>query len=347
MGRYPAPTTTWCGCFVDDVRMSEFDEAIRIDDAGAGWYAGTLSDDWKIGEAVNGGLLMALAATAAADASRDVGGHGDTLSFSAVFLSPGTAGPVRIEPMNLRTGRSMSSAQVVVTQPVDDAPVDGTQVDGTQVERFRALLTLGDLDRHAGAALRTTPAPTMPAPEECVSTADAPSGMSNSGFMQRLDMRLDPATVGWAVGAPSGHGEMRGWLRFADQREPDALSLLLALDAFPPVVFDLGSTGWAPTIEFTGYVRSHPAPGWLQVRTHTHHVAGGLFNEDCEIWDSAGALVAQSRQLGAARFPEASRKSTASSSRPLSKVWERARSIRRARSYICIAGGFRIDARDG
>lgn len=276
--------------------MSEFDEAIHIDDAGAGHYAGTLSDDWKIGEAVNGGLLMAIAAKAAAAASRNAGGHGDALSFSAVFLSPGAAGPVRIEPTILRTGRSMSTAQVVVTQPVNDE----------SVERFRALLTLGDLERHAGEALRTTSAPTMPDPLHCVSTQDAPSSLNDSGFLHRLEMRLDPATVSWAVGAPSGQGEMRGWLRFADHREPDALSLLLALDAFPPVVFDLGSTGWAPTIEFTGYVRAHPAPGWLQVRTHTHHVAGGLFNEDCEIWDSTGALVAQSRQLGAARFPAAS-----------------------------------------
>ena len=27
------------------------------------------------------------------------------------------------------------------------------------------------------------------------------------------------------------------------------------------------------------------------------YVAGGMFEEDCEVWDSAGRLVAQSRQL--------------------------------------------------
>ncbi|MEO8748934.1 thioesterase family protein [Dermatophilaceae bacterium Sec6.4] len=279
--------------------MSEFDDALRMDDADpTGTCSGVLSDDWKIGEAVNGGLLMALAAKAAATASGGTAsgpaaGHRDPLSFSAVFLSPGTAGPVHLSPKVLRTGRSMSSAEVVVTQSGSDGAV----------ERFRALVTLGDLDRHAAAPLVTTQPPAMPVPEACVSTDDAPSSMSSTGFLQRLDLRLDPVCAGWAVGAPSGQGEMRGWLRFADGREPDPLSLLLALDAFPPVVFDLGSTGWAPTVEFTGYVRARPAPGWLQVRTHTHHVAGGLFNEDCEIWDSTGTLVAQSRQLGSARFP--------------------------------------------
>ncbi|NYJ74441.1 thioesterase family protein [Allobranchiibius huperziae] len=274
--------------------MSEFDEAITTTGPGDdGAYVGALTDEWGIGEAVNGGLLMALAARATGDASQRAGGHTDTLSFSGIFLSPSSPGQIHARPTVLRTGRSMSSAEVVVTQPVD----------GVDVERFRALLTLGDLDRYTDTPRKSViPSPTAPL-SECMSAGDAPPSLSQSGLLKRLDLRLDPATVGWAVGAPSGHGELRGWLRLQDDREPDALSLLLALDAFPPVVFDLGSQGWAPTIEFTGYVRARPAPGWLQVRTHTDHVAGGLFNEDCTVWDSTGALVAQSRQLGAARFP--------------------------------------------
>ncbi len=64
---------------------------------------------------------------------------------------------------------------------------------------------------------------------------------------QRLDLRLDPACVGWAVGRPSGRGVIQGWLRMADGREPDPLLLLLAADALPPVTFDLGrSAGRRP-----------------------------------------------------------------------------------------------------
>ena len=69
------------------------------------------------------------------------------------------------------------------------------------------------------------------------------------------------------------------------------------VDALPPVTFDLGLIGWAPTLELTAHVRAKPAPGWLKVRHATRNMAGGMFEEDCEVWDSAGRLVAQSRQL--------------------------------------------------
>ena len=47
-----------------------------------------------------------------------------------------------------------------------------------------------------------------------------------------------------------------------------------------PVAFDLGALGWAPTIELTGHVRAHPAPGWLRIEISTQNVIGGLLEED-------------------------------------------------------------------
>ena len=91
------------------------------------------------------------------------------------------------------------------------------------------------------------------------------------------------------------------WFRLEDGREPDPISLLLVVDALPPVTFTHGNLGWAPTLELTAHVRAKPAAGWLKVRHATRNMAGGMFEEDCEVWDSAGRLVAQSRQL--ARLP--------------------------------------------
>ena len=81
------------------------------------------------------------------------------------------------------------------------------------------------------------------------------------------------------------------------RHDVDPVGLPMVCDALPPVTFDLGRPGWAPTLELTVHVRAVPAPGWLKVSHRTRNVAGGMFEEDCEVWDSAGRLVAQSRQL--------------------------------------------------
>ncbi len=49
------------------------------------------------------------------------------------------------------------------------------------------------------------------------------------------------------------------------------------------------------------HVRARPAPGWLACRSYTRFVTGGYHEEDFEVWDSAGVLVAQSRQLALVR----------------------------------------------
>jgi len=44
-------------------------------------------------------------------------------------------------------------------------------------------------------------------------------------------------------------------------------------------------------------VRARPAPGWLACAFTTRFVTGGFLEEDGEVWDATGRLVAQSRQL--------------------------------------------------
>ena len=53
---------------------------------------------------------------------------------------------------------------------------------------------------------------------------------------------------------------MRGYFGLREPRDPDAYLLALAVDGLPPVVFGLGATGWAPTVELTWYMRAVPAP---------------------------------------------------------------------------------------
>ena len=113
----------------------------------------------------------------------------------------------------------------------------------------------------------------------------------------RLNIRLDPATLGWMRGQPSGTPEMRGYFQLREPWVPDAYLLALAVDCLPPVVFGLRVVGWSPTVELTWHMRAVPAPGVLRVAARCRHVSGGWFDEEAEVWDSAGRLVAQSRQI--------------------------------------------------
>ena len=257
-------------------------------------YTGLFGDGWRIGNGINGGVVMSLAATALQHRLAGLGAHADPLALSAYFLTPSAPGPVEVSTEVLRVGRTMSTGQVSVSQPGPD---------GAPVERMRALASFGDLDASA-EVMRTVPAPDLPPPEECVSAQSAPPDfLAAASLLERLDLRIDPATAGWAAGRPSRVGAMRGWLRLRDGREPDPVMLLFALDALPPVAFDLGILGWAPTLEFTGHVRGRPAPGWLRVELTSRNVTTGLMEEDAVVWDSTGRFVAQSRQLCGIRAP--------------------------------------------
>ncbi|NBU17052.1 MAG: thioesterase family protein [Actinobacteria bacterium] len=87
----------------------------------------------------------------------------------------------------------------------------------------------------------------------------------------------------------------------AHGRPVDTLSLLLAADAFPPVMFNrFGMLGWVPTVEFTVHLRGVPAPGPIACAFSSRVIQGGMWEEDGEMWDSEGQVVALSRQLALA-----------------------------------------------
>ena len=66
---------------------------------------------------------------------------------------------------------------------------------------------------------------------------------------------------------------------------------------------EIGAAG-SVTLELTAHLRARPAAGWLACRMATRYVTNGYHEEDFEIWDSRGHLVAQARQLALLREPE-------------------------------------------
>jgi acyl-CoA thioesterase len=259
----------------------EFDMQIQVEASGEGRYDADLSDGWVVGGAVNGGYLLSVVGNAI---SASLPAKPDPITMSAYFLSPAEPGPATVDVDVRRDGGRVATVAADLRQG--------------GVTRITTLATYGDLGRSEGEVRTTATEIDLPPLEECVSNELAPPEVRKiARLMDRFDMRFHPDQVGWAVGAPSGRGELSAWFRMIDGRDPDPIELLMVVDALPPVTFDFGQVGWAPTLELTVHVRARPAPGWLKVRHATRNVAGGMFEEDCEVWDSAGRLVAQSRQL--------------------------------------------------
>ncbi|MBB5935895.1 thioesterase family protein [Streptomyces zagrosensis] len=251
-------------------------------------YDVDLSARWSILKALNGGYLLAVLGRALGDALA----HPDPFTITAHYLTASQPGPAVIRTESIRTGRTLSTGQASLVQ---------TDESGAEVERIRVLATYGDLGALPND-VRTAATPhAMPSYENCLGADDAPDGQpslaNSSEIVGRFDMRLDPATAGWAIGQPSGLGDMRAWFGLADGRDHDPLSLLLAVDALPPTAFDLGLSGWVPTVELTAHIRRRPAPGRLRVFVATRNLACGFLEEDTQVWDSADQLVAQGRQL--------------------------------------------------
>jgi hypothetical protein len=129
----------------------------------------------------------------------------------------------------------------------------------------------------------------------------APNGLQVA-LLDEVDLRLDPACLGFAAGRPSGGGALRGWLALPGGEAFDPVSLLFAVDAFPPATFDIETSGWVPTFELTAYVRALPVPGPVRVLQQARLIDGERVDEACFVWDSSGRLVAQATQLAGIRI---------------------------------------------
>lgn len=260
--------------------MHNFDRATAVRPQGNGRYAAALDPVWGVGAGnLNGGYLMALGVRAALAE----GGHRDPLAVSATFLRPVPGGEAVVSVQPLGAGRTVSSSRVSVGAD-EGAPSVDMQVTAT---------TLG-----TGDPVWTDAAPPpIAAPEDCLSMSIPGAAAAPPGLTRVLDYAFDPATSGWLTGTPGSQPLLNLWLRFADGRPIDPLGLVLLCDACPPVLFAMGRYGWAPTIAMQVLIRAVPAPGWCQLEARARLVGGAFTDEEVSVWDSAGTLVAQSRQI--------------------------------------------------
>ena len=252
------------------------DTAVRP--LGDGRYAATIDPAWKV-ERPNGGYVAAVllrAVTAEVD---------DPVrpprSLTVHYLRPPADGEVEVEVTVERAGRRMTALSARLTQ--GGKPIALALVAAGQAR--------DDAFSHDDA-----PPPDVPPPEDCPALPEPPFPIP---IRQNFDSRLALGSPIFS-GAPDGEAVTGGWMRLREPVPVDAEYLAQIADAWVPAVFGVTTERLGvPTSDLTVHFR-RPAVDedpWLLVRFRTRLAADGYLEEDGEIWDRSGRLLAQSRQL--------------------------------------------------
>jgi acyl-CoA thioesterase len=237
----------------------------------------TLTDRWNTPLGTpNGGYILATVLRGLHDEM----GADDPLVVAITYLAAPTPGPAEIRTASVRQGRRVQTGTATLWQG----------------DRQIATMTASFGPRPDGPSSQHVSAPRLPQPDQCADPLD--HGMPTDGLFGRIDYRL-ASMPGWAAGAPSGDPSVELWQRLHGGRAIDLPALALLCDSFTPPVLELGDGHQkSMTVQLTVFLHRLPRPGWIATRLSTRHVVDGFHDEDCELWDEDGNLVAQSRQLG-------------------------------------------------
>lgn len=255
----------------------EYNEAIALSDDN---NQATFPDRWTMGPGyAHGGYLMSVALANAASVSPQP----DAVTMSAHFVRPGRVGQATVLTELIKAGRSLATVEADIVQ--EDKVVVAT------------ITTFGDLSSASNVTFQSATMPDIASRDQCV-RADPASNPLVPKMAENLELLLTPDSIAWTRGDSLDDATMMGWVRFADNRPIDEVSLPMFADALPPPVFSVGAFApWTPTIELTLHIRRRPDTEWLRVAFRTDLIGGTFFESSGTLWDDEGRLVAMSRQL--------------------------------------------------
>jgi acyl-coenzyme A thioesterase PaaI-like protein len=261
--------------------LEVFSQATSVRARAAGTFDAEVSGEWTIAGRPNGGYLLALLGRAASSLTDS----GHVVAASAHYLRSPDPGPVEIEGELLRRGRSISQLRARMSQggrPCVEALMSTSELDPSAAPRWDAGVP--DIQH-------------VPF-DDCIRLEPVTPDGFKVPMLDQVDLRLDPESAsGIRSGRPSGRGQLRGWLKLLGEESFDPISLLYAVDAFPPPTFDTDFSGIVSTVELTAYVRAIPAPGPVRIVSRARLIDPQCVDQTCDVWDGTGRLVAQATQL--------------------------------------------------
>jgi acyl-CoA thioesterase len=291
-------------------------------------YTALVTKNWSVGDAPNGGYMMALAISAVKHSIP----FPDPLTMTGYYFNKGLEDePAEIEVQVLNTTKSSASVSVTLKQQ--------------GILRSQYMGTFGTLSKLKGFNFSNLPeAPQLPPPEECFDCSAALRQHFGDALRisQRFEFRSpknDPFVLGALLRKPTKEASLSCWLKFEDDKPICLKSMAFLLDALPPPVLAVQSSSWVPTLEYTvhfwqkdtsqhaedavvagsetatatttGSKEAQEAPSdqgkkthWLRCRYNTPIVINGVLYADAELWNQEGTkLLATSRQMAKVLTP--------------------------------------------
>ncbi|MBR51271.1 MAG: thioesterase [Gammaproteobacteria bacterium] len=268
-------------------QFQRFQEALNLEIAQDNVFIVNPDTNYFVGNTPHGGYLMALMHKALTN----VLPHSTAISSSVQYLDRIDAAPFELEVEIFKISRGSSSGIVKLMQ--DDKIC--TTFTGTCSD-FEFMKGYDDLQK---------PLPPLfndkDKQDYVKMNYDKISKGFTPAFIQQLECLVHPDHAWWnresnfnnkdKEARCSAFLEMLGGV-------PDQFCLSFYSDILPPVVSNkYGPLGWIPTITLTTHIRQLPTTAEVYADFKATDINKGYFEQDCNIWDLNGILVASSRQL--------------------------------------------------
>jgi len=266
-------------------QFERFQEAIKLENLEDNKFIVNPDTNYFVGNTPHGGYLMAVMHKALTS----ILPHSTAISSSVQYLDRIDAKTFELEVETFRTSRGTSSGIVKLKQ--DDKIC--TTFTGTCSD-FEFMKGYDDLQKPLPNIFNESDKK-----DYIKMNYDKISKGFTPAFIQQLECLIHPDHAWWNRDSNDKNNDAR-CSAFLEMQGgiPDQFCLSFYSDILPPVVSNkYGPLGWIPTITLTTHIRQLPSTSELYADFKATDINKGYFEQDCNIWDLNGNLVASSRQL--------------------------------------------------
>ena len=266
-------------------KFKQFQDAIKLTRLSETSYKIIPNESFFVGNTPHGGYLMAIMHKALTKTLP----HSCAISSSIQYLDRTEPREIQIDVKVVRVSKGSSSGQVSLIQ--DDTVkciYSGTCSDFEYMKGYNGLLTpIPDIFNLSDKK------DFKPLNYENIKPGFTPA------FLKQVDCYVHPNHAWWDRKVSNEDAEARCSAYISlPGGIPDQYAISFFSDILPPVVTNkYGPLGWVPTLTLTTHIRQLPTTEEVILDFVARDILNGYFEQDCNIWDLSGNLVASSRQL--------------------------------------------------